>query len=71
MKSLKIRYQSKPIVGLALKVGLVYLWSDALSFYSSYSEGFYLSGTDFAGQPFEAEKRHVSELGMKFNGTWF
>ncbi|MCU8080705.1 TonB-dependent siderophore receptor [Shewanella sp. SM103] len=53
------------------KVGLVYLWSDALSFYSSYSEGFLpLSGTDFAGQPFEAEESQSVELGMKFNGTW-
>ncbi|BFL85306.1 hypothetical protein LFREDSHE_37560 [Shewanella baltica] len=54
------------------KVGLVYLWSDALSFYSSYSEGFLpLSGTDFAGQPFEAEESKSVELGMKFNGNWF
>lgn len=53
------------------KVGLVYLWSDALSFYSSYSEGFLpLSGTDFAGKPFEAEESQSVELGMKFNGTW-
>ena len=53
------------------KVGLVYLWSNALSFYSSYSEGFLpLSGTDFAGKPFEAEESQSVELGMKFNGTW-
>ncbi|GIU04674.1 TonB-dependent siderophore receptor [Shewanella morhuae] len=53
------------------KVGLVYLWSDALSFYSSYSEGFLpLSGTDFAGQPFEAEESKSVELGMKFHRTW-
>lgn len=53
------------------KVGLVYLWSDALSFYSSYSEGFLpLSGTDFAGKPFEAEESQSVELGMKLNGTW-
>lgn len=54
------------------KVGLVYVWSDALSFYSSYSEGFLpLSGTDFAGDPFEAEESKSVELGVKFNGNWF
>lgn len=53
------------------KVGLVYLWSDALSFYSSYSEGFLpLSGTDYAGNPFEAEESQSVELGMKFNAAW-
>ena len=53
------------------KVGLVYLWSDELSFYSSYSEGFLpLSGTDYTGKPFEAEESQSLELGMKFNLTW-
>ncbi|WP_419789746.1 TonB-dependent siderophore receptor [Shewanella xiamenensis] len=54
------------------KVGLVYQWSEALSVYGSYSEGFLpLSGTDFAGNPFEPEESKSVELGVKFNSTWF
>ena len=54
------------------KVGLVYQWSEALSVYGSYSEGFLpLSGTDFAGNPFEPEESKSVELGVKFNNTWF
>ncbi|WP_186296121.1 TonB-dependent siderophore receptor [Shewanella algae] len=54
------------------KVGLVYQWSEALSVYSSYSEGFLpLSGTDYAGNPFEPEESKSVELGVKFNSTWF
>ena len=54
------------------KVGLVYQWSEALSVYGSYSEGFLpLSGTDYAGNPFEPEESKSVELGVKFNSTWF
>ncbi|MGL5665516.1 MAG: TonB-dependent siderophore receptor, partial [Shewanella sp.] len=54
------------------KVGLVYQWSEALSVYGSYSEGFLpLSGTDYAGNPFEPEESKSVELGVKFNCTWF
>jgi len=54
------------------KVGLVYQWSEALSFYGSYSEGFLpLSGTDYAGNPFEPEESQSVELGIKFNSTGF
>ena len=54
------------------KVGLVYQWFEALSVYGSYSEGFLpLSGTDYAGNPFEPEESKSVELGVKFNSTWF
>lgn len=54
------------------KIGLVYQMSDNVSFYSSYSEGFLpLSGTDYAGNPFDPEESKSTEIGMKFNGSWF
>ena len=54
------------------KVGLVYQWSEALSVYGSYAEGFLpLSGTDYAGNPFEPEESKSVEFGVKFNSTWF
>ncbi|QYK01260.1 TonB-dependent siderophore receptor [Shewanella psychrotolerans] len=53
------------------KIGLVYQWSNDLSFYASYSEGFLpLSGTDYAGMPFDPEESLSTEIGMKFNGHW-
>lgn len=53
------------------KIGLVYQWSNDLSFYASYSEGFLpLSGTDYAGTPFDPEESLSTEIGMKFNGHW-
>jgi iron complex outermembrane receptor protein len=54
------------------KIGLVYLWSSDLSFYASYSEGFLpLSGTNYAGDPFDAEESESTEIGMKFSGNGF
>ncbi|KFZ37993.1 TonB-dependent receptor [Shewanella mangrovi] len=48
------------------RLGLVYLLSDAISLYSSYSEGFLpLSGTDAQGLPFGSEQSHSLEVGAK------
>ncbi|MGX9460332.1 TonB-dependent siderophore receptor [Shewanella sp. A14] len=53
------------------KIGLVYAYSDNLSVYSVYSEGFLpMSGTDYAGTPFEPEESQSIEVGLKFNSYW-
>lgn len=70
-ESVKLTASAQRDNRISPKVGLVYLWSDSLSFYTSYSEGFLpLSGTDYAGEPFEAEESESVELGMKLNATW-
>jgi iron complex outermembrane receptor protein len=57
------------------RVGVVYELNNALTFYSSYSEGFLpLSGTDASGDPFGFEYSDSFEVGAKFeylgiNGT--
>lgn len=52
---------------LSPRLGLVYMLSDSLSLYGSYSEGFVpLSGTDYQGQPFGVEESQSLELGLKF-----
>lgn len=50
------------------RVGLVYEFNDALTFYSSYSEGFIpISGTDFNRNPFAPEESQSFELGAKYS----
>ncbi|WP_415636862.1 TonB-dependent siderophore receptor, partial [Pseudoalteromonas distincta] len=57
------------------RVGVVYELNNAITFYSSYSEGFLpLSGTDASGDPFGFEYSDSFEVGAKFeykgvNGT--
>ena len=47
--------------------GLVYRLNDALSFYGVYGENFRpLSGTDFAGNPFDPNQSQSVEAGVKF-----
>lgn len=53
---------------LSPRVGLVYEFNDALTFYSSYSEGFIpLSGTDFNRNPFDPEESQSFEVGAKYS----
>lgn len=50
------------------RVGLVYKLNNAVTLYSSYSEGFLpLSGTDASGDPFGFEYSDSIEVGAKFN----
>ncbi|WP_213609965.1 TonB-dependent siderophore receptor [Pseudoalteromonas sp.] len=50
------------------RVGLVYELNNAVTLYSSYSEGFLpLSGTDASGDPFGFEYSDSIEVGAKFN----
>ncbi|NRQ41766.1 TonB-dependent siderophore receptor [Rheinheimera sp. YQF-2] len=53
---------------LSPRLGLVYEYNAALTFYSNYSEGFVpLSGTDFNRTMFEPEESESLELGAKFS----
>lgn len=53
---------------LSPRLGLVYAYNDALTFYSSYSEGFIpLSGTDFNRNPFAPEESESVEIGAKYS----
>lgn len=48
------------------QVGAVYLLSDTTSLYATYGEGFrQLTGSDFAGNPFEPNESKASEVGLK------
>ncbi|GGW51957.1 TonB-dependent receptor [Alishewanella tabrizica] len=50
------------------RIGVVYELSDALTFYSSYTEGFIpLSGTDFNRNPFAPEESQSFEFGAKYS----
>jgi iron complex outermembrane receptor protein len=56
---------------LSPKIGVVYVYSDQLSVYSVYSEGYLpLSGTDYAGNAFAPEESKSIELGVKFDTQW-
>ena len=64
---LKATRSDKSGTQVSPRMGLVYEVNSELSFYSSYSEGFLpLSGTDYAGNPFEPERSHSYEVGAKF-----
>lgn len=53
---------------LSPRLGVVYEYSDALTFYSSYSEGFIpISGTDFNRNPFAPEESQSFEVGAKYS----
>ncbi|MGI2170931.1 TonB-dependent siderophore receptor [Shewanella sp. MF05960] len=53
------------------KIGLVYVYSDELSVYSVYSEGYLpVSGTDYAGSAFAPEESTSVEAGIKFMTQW-
>ncbi|MDG1858691.1 MAG: TonB-dependent siderophore receptor, partial [Emcibacteraceae bacterium] len=55
---------------LTLQAGLVYEVSDDVSIYSVYGEGFRPnSGTDFAGDTFDAEETTSYEVGVKFQNA--
>ncbi len=55
---LKATRSDKSGTQVSPRIGLVYEVNPELSFYSSYSEGFLpLSGTDYAGNPFDPELR--------------
>jgi iron complex outermembrane receptor protein len=64
---LKATRSDKSGTQVSPRIGLVYEVNPELSFYSSYSEGFLpLSGTDYAGNPFEPELSDSYEIGAKF-----
>ncbi|QSX32831.1 TonB-dependent siderophore receptor [Shewanella avicenniae] len=49
------------------RAGLVYQWSDAVTFYTSYAEGFRSNtGADYQGVAFEPEESKSYEIGTKF-----
>lgn len=48
------------------QVGAVYLLQDGMSIYATYGEGFrQLTGSDFAGNPFEPNQSESTEVGFK------
>ncbi|WP_420934616.1 TonB-dependent siderophore receptor [Alteromonas sp. A081] len=52
------------------QVGAVYVFNDATSIYATYGEGFrQLTGSDFAGNPFEPNKSESTEMGIKADLT--
>ncbi len=64
---LKATRSNKTGTQVSPRIGLVYEVNPELSFYSSYSEGFLpLSGTDYAGNPFDPELSDSYEIGAKF-----
>ena len=64
---LKATRSDKSGTQVSPRIGLMYEVNPELSFYSSYSEGFLpLSGTDYAGNPFDPELSDSYEIGAKF-----
>ena len=52
------------------QVGAVYLFDDTTSVYATYGEGFrQLTGSDFAGNPFEPNESKSAEIGVKADLT--
>ena len=52
------------------QLGAVYLLDDSLSFYATYGEGFrQLTGSDYAGNPFEPNQSESVEVGVKADLT--
>ena len=52
------------------QVGAVYLFNDSTSIYATYGEGFrQLTGSDFAGNPFEPNQSESTEIGIKADLT--
>lgn len=52
------------------QVGAVYLFNDSTSIYATYGEGFrQLTGSDFAGNPFEPNQSASTEIGIKADLT--
>jgi iron complex outermembrane receptor protein len=52
------------------QVGAVYLFNDSTSVYATYGEGFrQLTGSDFAGNPFEPNESESAEIGVKADLT--
>jgi iron complex outermembrane receptor protein len=51
-------------------VGAVYVFNDSTSVYATYGEGFrQLTGSDFAGNPFEPNESESAEIGLKTDLT--
>jgi len=54
------------------QLGAVYLLDDSISFYATYGEGFrQLTGSDYAGNPFEPNQSESTEVGVKTDLTSF